>query len=91
MAEDLYLKRAKTKGINYYKVFRRVPDGKDEYVRMAGTAEAINAKLVLLEKLKGQDQQMQQIRDQLSKSEEKIKKDQHSSIDVKRRVLEGGK
>lgn len=78
--DGIYLKRTKTKGNIYYKIFRRVPGGHDEYIRMAGTPRAILEKLVLLDKLKGEDQQIKQIKDQLRLTETKPKKDQQTSI-----------
>ena len=91
MTDDLYLKKSKTRGITYYKVFRKVQGGKDEYVMMLGTLPALCDKLVLLKKLQDQDQQIKPILDHLSRTRRKADKDQGKHFNLEGGVLEGEK
>lgn len=85
MKEELYLKKSKTRGITYYKLFRKCPGGKDEYVLMLGTLTALYLKLVKLKKLEDQDQQFKPFLDQLIKTKKEDEKDQVNNF-----IDEGG-
>lgn len=86
--ENYFLKKTKTRGQNYYKIFKRDQDGKEIYVMMAGTPTKIYEKLVLLEKLKGSDQQLLRIRDQILLRKDIEEIDQQTNNNIKTRHLD---
>lgn len=74
MVDDFYYKKCKVNGSTYMQVWRRVPDGKDEFIRSLGSAGKLLRNLVRLESL---ENQTKQIADNLTKVSEgkEIEKD----------------